>query len=127
MRQEALRTTTCVGTILLELQNALAKAEKCRQALAESGYSRQRWQEIINDVEPELRFVVRPKVLDSIVILLRSVGKPVVRDALIQQLVTQGVGPVQRIRQSITAHLHSGKLVAASGDKIGLAEWDHRR
>jgi hypothetical protein len=116
-------SAACLGAVLLDLRNALRKAEQCRQKLLALGYSRQRWQEIINDVEPELRFVVRPKVLDAIIVYLRSIGQPISRELLVRQISTQGVGPLQRIRQAITANINSGKLIVSAKNNIGLPEW----
>jgi hypothetical protein len=111
-----------VGALLLELRNALRQAERCRLALRSLGYSQKHWQEIIKDVTPELRFALRPSVLDSIVSRLESVGKPVPRQSLVRVLLKQEVGPPQRIQQAITANLR-GILVLHSGDRIGLAAW----
>jgi hypothetical protein len=116
----------CVGAILLDLRNALRRAERCRRALSDLGYSRERWQEIVKDVDPELRFMVRPKVLDAIIIYLRSVGKPVSRNSLVQDLSAQAAGDLRRIRQSITANLNSKNLVMNADNKIGLPEWNNK-
>lgn len=113
----------CVGAILLDLRNALRRAERCRRALSNLGYSPQRWQEIVKDVDPELRFMVRPKMLDAIIIYLRSVGEPVSRNSLVHDLSTQAAGDLRRIRQSITANLLSKNLVMNADNKIGLPEW----
>jgi len=112
-----------VGALLLELRNALRQAERCRLALRSLGYSQKHWQEIIKDVTPELRFALRPRVLDSIVTRLESVGRPVPRPSLVRVLLKQEVGPLQRIQQAITANLRGGILVLHSGDRIGLAVW----
>ena len=45
-----------VGALLIDLRNALQQAERCRLALRDLGYSHERWQEIVKDVDPELRF-----------------------------------------------------------------------
>lgn len=113
----------CVGAILLDLRNALRRAERCRRALSNLGYSPQRWQEIVKDVDPELRFMVRPKVLDAIITYLRSVGEPVSRNSLVHDLSAQAAGDLRRIRQTITANLHSKNLVMNADNKIGLPEW----
>ncbi|HEY1525203.1 MAG TPA: hypothetical protein VGH51_03105 [Candidatus Angelobacter sp.] len=117
----------CVGAILLDLRNALRRAERCRRALSDLGYSRERWQEIVMDVDPELRFMVRPKMLDAIIIYLRSVGKPVSRNSLVHDLSAQAAGDLRRIRQSITANLHSKNLVMNADNKIGLPEWKNKK
>ena len=115
-----------VGAILLHLRNALRQAERCRLALSRLGYSRQRWQEIVNEVDPELRFMVRPKTLDTIIAYLRSEGEPVDREALVGALSAQRPGEARRIRQSITASLHNQKLLLYGVDRIGLPEWRAR-
>ena len=112
-----------VGALLLDLRNALQQAERCRLALRDLGYSHERWQEIVKDVDPELRFVLRPQVLDAIVTYLQSIGKPVKRPTLIRSLNTQGAGTLQRIQQSITVHLRAGNLALFQGKKIGLPTW----
>src|SRR5262249_43135416 len=79
-----------VGALLLDLRNALQQAERCRLALRDLGYTHERWQEIVKDVDPELRFVLRPQILDAIIIRLQSVGKPVKRQTLVRDLNIQG-------------------------------------
>ncbi|MGC2697403.1 MAG: hypothetical protein WA738_16575 [Candidatus Angelobacter sp.] len=116
----------CVGSILLDLRNALRRADRCRRALSDLGYSAERWQEIVKDVDPELRFMVRPKMLDAILTYLRSAGGPVRRDSLVNGLSVQTAGALRRIRQCITANLHSKNLVMYEGNKIGLPEWKKR-
>jgi hypothetical protein len=111
-----------VGSILLDLHNALRRAERCRLELSRLGYSRQRWQEIVKEVDPELRFMVRPKRLDAIVAYSRSEGKPVSKEKLIRILSAKSAAEERRIRQSITVNIHNQKLVL-SGNKIGLPEW----
>jgi hypothetical protein len=109
-----------VGPLLLTLCNALREVERCRIALKAMGYSQKRWQEIVNDVNPELRFIVRGQMLDPIVAYLKSAGKPIERNRLARALYKQGAGPMQRIRQSITANLRVGNLTLHSGNKVGL-------
>ena len=99
-----------VGPILLDLHNALQRAERCRVALIGLGYSREHWQEIVRDVNPELRFVLSPRLLDKIIAYLESVGRPLSRKSLTRTLHLQGAGTLQRIRQSITVNLRSGNL-----------------
>lgn len=112
-----------VGPLLLRLCNALQEVEHCRIALKAMGYPQNRWQEIVNDVNPELRFVVRGQMLDPIVAYLKSVGKPMERNRLARALYAQGAGPMQRIRQSITTNLRTGNLTLHSGNKVGLPAW----
>ena len=112
-----------VGAVLLDLRNALQKAERCRLALKALGFSPLRWQEIVKDVDPELRFVVRPQILDTVITHLQSVGEPVDRHELVRDLNAQGAGIPQRIKQSITHGLRSGHLMPYSGNKIGLPAW----
>jgi hypothetical protein len=112
-----------VGALLLDLRNALQQAERCRLALRDLGYSPERWQEIVKDVDPELRFVLRPQVLDAIVTYLQSIGKPLKRQTLIRDLNLRGAGLPHRIQQSITVHLRAGNLVLFPGKKVGLPAW----
>jgi hypothetical protein len=112
-----------VGPLLLDLSDALREVERCRIALKAMGYSQKRWQEIVNDVNPELRFVLRNQMLDPIVAYLKSAGKPVERNRLTRALYAQGAGPIQRIRQSITSNLRVGTLTLHSGNKVGLPTW----
>lgn len=112
-----------VDPLLLTLCNALREVERCRIALKAMGYSQKRWQEIVNDVNPELRFIVRGQMLDPIVAYLKSVGKPMERNRLARALYNQGAGPMQRIRQSITMNLRAGNLTLHSGNKVGLPAW----
>ena len=87
------------------------------------GFSQKRWQEIINDVNPELRFVLRSQMLDAIIAYLKSAGKPVEKTRLTRALYAQGAGPMQRIRQSITINLRAGNLTLHPGNKVGLPAW----
>jgi hypothetical protein len=112
-----------VGVLLLELNHALRTAERCRVALRKLGYSQKRWQEIVKDVEPELRFVLRPQTLDYVITYLRSAGRPVNRKALAEILNAQGAGPVMRIKQVITNNLRNGNLKLFGLNKIGLPGW----
>jgi hypothetical protein len=115
-----------VGPLLHTLSEALREVERCRIALKAMGYSQKRWQEIVNDVNPELRFVLRGQMLDPIVAYLKSVGKPVERNRLARALYAQAAGPIQRIRQSITMNLRVGNLTPHSGNKVGLPAWKNR-
>lgn len=115
-----------VGPLLLTLSKALREVERCRIALKAMGYSQKRWQEIVNDVNPELRFVLKAQMLDPIVAYLKSVGKPVERNRLQRALYNQGAGPMQRIRQSITTNLRAGNLTLHSGSRVGLPAWKNK-
>jgi hypothetical protein len=112
-----------VGPLLLSLSNALQEVERCRIALKAMGFPRNRWQEIVNDVNPELRFVVRGQMLDLIVAYLKSAGKPVERNRLVRVLHNQAAGPMQRIRHSISTNVKAGNLTLHSGNKVGLPAW----
>ncbi|HEY2495795.1 MAG TPA: hypothetical protein VGK24_01895 [Candidatus Angelobacter sp.] len=112
-----------VGVILLELHHALRTAERCRVTLRQLGYSQKRWQEIVKDVNPELRFMLRPQILDAIISHLQSGGKPVSRKMLARILNLQGAGQLMRIRQAITANLRSGNLKRFGENKVGLPAW----
>ena len=90
------------------------------------GYSQKRWQEIVNDVNPELRFVLQSQMRDPIIAYLKSVGKPVNRNRLAREIYAQAVGPIQRIRQSITTNLRSGNLTLHFGNKVGLPGWNDK-
>ncbi len=127
IQAQSTKLTQCIGAILLDLRNALRRAERCRRSLSELGYSPQRWQEIVKDVDPELRFMVRPKMLDTIITYLRSADEPVGRDSLVQDLSLQTAGPLRRIRQTITANLHNKNLVLYDGNRVGLPEWRKRK
>jgi hypothetical protein len=121
------KAAASVGTLLLTLRNALQQVEFCRVALHSMGYSQKRWQEIVNDVNPELRFVLQSQMLDPIIAYLQSVGKPVNRNKLARDLYAQAVGPIQRIRQSITTNLRSGNLTLHYGNKVGLPAWKEQK
>ena len=108
------------GKLLLELRDALHRAKRCRVALSGLGYSREEWLGIVSDIDPELRFVMRPQIFDAILVYLEYVGKPVSKDALVSALFAQAAGTPQRIRQSITLNLRCGNLRPYPGNKIGL-------
>jgi hypothetical protein len=112
-----------VGPLLLTLSQALREIERCRIALKAMGFSQKRWQEIVNDVNPELRFVLRSQMLDAIIAYLKSAGKPVEKNRLTRALYAQGAGPMQRIRQSITINLRAGNLTLHPGNRVGLPAW----
>lgn len=115
-----------VGPLLLDLQDALHRAERCRVALLGLGYSHEHWQEIVRDVNPELRFVLSPQLLDRIIAYLESVGRPLSRKLLSHVLHLQGAGTLQRIRQSITLNLRSGNLAHFPDYKVGLPAWKEK-
>ncbi len=100
----------------------VVQAQRCRLALKELGYSQKRWQEIVNDVNPELRFILQSQMLDLIIAYLKSAGRPVSRRILARELYAQAAGPMQRIQQSITLNLRSGNL-KLSGNKVALPAW----
>jgi hypothetical protein len=112
-----------VGVILLELHHALRTAERCRVTLRLLGYSQKRWQEIVREVDPDFRFMVRPQILDHVITYLQSVGSPVGRKKLAAVLNSQGAGQLMRIKQAITANLRSGNLKRFGGNKVGLPTW----
>jgi len=114
------------GTLLLDLHNALRRAERCRVALLSLGYSREHWQEIVRDVNPELRFVLSPRLLDRTIAYLESIGRPLSRKSLAHTLHLQGAGTLQRIRQSITLNLRSGNLAHFPDYKVGLPAWKEK-
>ena len=116
-----------VGALLLDLRDALQQAERCRLGLQALGYSQARWQEIVRDVDKELRFVLRPQILDAIITHLQSIGEPVNRQELVRDLNARGAGIPQRIKQSITQNLRSGNLMLFPGNKVGLPEWKDKK
>lgn len=123
-KSDSLQTGSPVGAsagkLLLDLRDALHRAKRCRVALSGLGYSREEWQEIVKDIDPELRFVLRPQLFDAVLVYLESVGKPVSKDALIRALFAQRAGTPQRIQHSITLNLRCGNLMLYPGNKIGL-------
>jgi hypothetical protein len=121
-RNSACRSTR-IGALLLDLHSALRRVELCRRALNNMGFSQRRWQEIVNDLDPDLRFLVRPKLLDAIVSYLDSAAEPVCRDVLVRELTAQGAGLLLRVEHSIAANLRNQSLVLYPDDKIGLPEW----
>jgi|SRR5438270_14071168 len=115
-----------IGPLLLDLRDALQRAERCRVALRTLGYSRERWQEIVRDVNPEIRFALRPQMLDAIITYLESINRPISRNSLTNALYMQRAGSRQRIRQSITANLRCGNLAHFPGYKVGLPTWEEK-
>jgi hypothetical protein len=108
--------------VLLDLHDAIRSAQQCRQTLHALGVSRKEWMGIVHDVEPDLRFMARPQMLDVIVALLEKAGKPLGREALVRALLVQG-GSSRQVRDSIYGYLRNGSLTLYRGDKIGLPEW----
>ena len=121
-RRTTSQLAASAGKLLLDLRDALHRAKRCRVALSGLGYSREQWQEIVRDVDPELRFMLRPQVFDAVLVYLESVGKPVSKDALVRALYAQAAGTPQRIRQSITLNLRCGNLMLHPGNRIGLPQ-----
>lgn len=111
-----------IGPVLLGLHDAICSAKHCRQTLHAVGISRNEWMEIVQDVDPGLRFLARPQMLDVIVALLEKAGKPVERAALVRALLVHG-GSSRQVRYSIHGYLRDGNLTLYQGDKIGLPEW----
>ncbi|HEY2362373.1 MAG TPA: hypothetical protein VGK36_14725 [Candidatus Angelobacter sp.] len=111
-----------IGTVLLDLHDAIRNAQKCRQTLHALGISRKEWMEIVQDVDQDLRFLARPQLLDAIVALLEKAGKPLGREALVRALLVQG-GSSRQVRDCLHGYLRSGSLTLYRGDKIGLPEW----
>jgi hypothetical protein len=114
---------TKIGTVLLDLHDAIRSAQQCRQTLHALGISRKEWLEIVQDVDPDMRFMARPQVLDIIVALLEKAGKPLGREALVRTLLVQGAGSSRQVRFCIHGYLRYGSLTLHRGDKIGLPEW----
>lgn len=114
-----------IGAVLLDLHDAMRRAQQCRQTLHALGISRKEWMEIVQDVDQDLRFMARPQALDVIVALLETAGKPLGREALVRALLMQG-GSSRQVRDLIHGYLHNKSLVLYRGDKIGLPEWSVR-
>jgi len=125
-KSETASLASSVGVVLLELHNALGTAERCRVALRHLGYSQKRWQEIVKEVDPGLRFVLRPQALDAIITHLQSAGEPINRTALANILDSQGAGPLQHIKRAITVNLRNGNLKLLAENKIGLPTWTNK-
>ena len=111
-----------IGTVLLDLHDAIRNAQQCRQTLHALGISRKEWLEFVQDVDPEMRFLARPRLLDVIVSLLEKAGKPLGREALVRTLLVQG-GSSRQVRYCIQVYLRNGSLALYRVDKIGLPEW----
>jgi len=112
-----------IGTVLLDLHDAIRRAQQCRQTLTALGVSRKEWLEIVQDVDPEMRFLARPQMLDGLMTLLEKAGKPLGRETLVRKLLVHGAGSSRHIRNCIQAYLSNGSLRLYQGDKIGLPEW----
>lgn len=113
---------TKIGTVLLDLHDAIRSAQQCRQTLHALGISQKEWMEIVQEVDPDMRFLARPRGLDVIVALLQKAGKPLDREALVQTLLVQG-GSSRQARYRIHRYLRNGSLTLYRGDKIGLPKW----
>ncbi len=113
---------TKIGSVLLDLHDAIRSAQQCRQTLHALGISQREWLEIVQDVDPDMRFLARPHGLDAIVAILQKAGKPLDREALVQMLLVQG-GSSRQVRYRIHGYLRDGRLTLYRGDKIGLPEW----
>lgn len=113
---------TRIGPVLLDLHDAIRNAQQCRQTLHARGISRKEWLDLVEDVDPDMRFLARPRLLDVIVSLLEKAGKPLGREALVRTLLVQG-GSSRQVRYSIQGYLDNGSLTLYRGDKIGLPEW----
>jgi hypothetical protein len=111
-----------IGAVLLDLHDAIRSAQQCRQTLHTLGISRREWMEIVEDVDPDLKFLARPQELDVIVALLEKAGKPLERAALVRALLVQG-GTSRQVRYCVHRYLRNGRLTLYAGDKIGLPEW----
>ena len=92
---------TKIGAVLLDLHDAIRNAQQCRQTLHALGISRREWLELVEDVDPDMRFLARPRLLDVIVVLLEKAGKPLGREELVQTLLMQGGGSSRQVRYSI--------------------------
>lgn len=114
-----------IGTVLLDLHDAIRSAQQCRQTLHALGISRKEWMEIVQDVDQDLRFLARPQMLDIIVAFLEKAGKPVGREVLVQALLVHG-GSSRQVRDCLHGYLRNKSLILYRGDKIGLPEWSSR-
>jgi len=114
-----------IGTVLLDLHDAIRRAQQCRQTLHALGISRQEWMEIVQDVDPDLRFLARPQMLDVIVVLLEKAGKPLGREEVVRTLLVHG-GSSRQVRDLIHGYVRNKSLILYRGDKIGLPEWSTR-
>lgn len=111
-----------IGPVLLDLHDAIRSAQQCRQTLHAVGISRMEWMGIVEEVDPDMRFLARPQELDVIVALLEKAGEPLDRATLVRALLLQG-GTSRQVRYSIHRYLRNGRLTLYPGDKIGLPEW----
>ena len=111
-----------IGMVLLDLRSAILKAERCRRNLALYGLSERRWLEIVKDIDPNLRFMARPQLMDAIVVYLESAGHTVEKAQLVREMANRGVGTPERIRQVIRFNLQNGKLKLSPDSKIGLTK-----
>ena len=56
----------------------------------------------MKDIDPHLRFMARPQLLDAIIVYLQSAGGPVDRDQLAHELSAQKVDTLERVRRVIS-------------------------
>lgn len=112
-----------IGATLIKLRNALLQAKKCRQALEQQNFAKERWMEIVTEVDPKIRMMVRSQILDAVVQHLERVGKPVERGILVRDLSARKVGTAERIRQAVIMGLRAGILTLGPGNRVGLSEW----
>lgn len=111
-----------IGEILLDIHRGIYLVERSRRALTRYGLSHRRWLEIVRDIDPNFRFMARPQEMDAIVTYLESVGEPVEKRDLVNEMAGRGVGTLERIRQVIRMNLKSGKLKQVAENQIGLPE-----
>lgn len=79
--------------------------------------------EIVTEVDPKIRMMVRSQILDAVVQHLERVGKPVERGILVRDLSARKVGTAERIRQAVIMGLRAGILTLGPGNRVGLSEW----
>jgi hypothetical protein len=111
-----------IGEILLDIHRGIHLVERGRRALTRYGLSHRRWLEIVRDIDPNFRFMARPQEMDNIVTYLESVGEPVKKRQLVNEMAGRGVGTLERIRQVIRINLKTGKLKEFPENQIGLPE-----
>ena len=109
-----------IGKLLLELHAALVRVDRCRRDLWNLGYPSERWQEIVNSVEPEARFAARRRILDAIRAHLESAGEPMGRDRLANELSALRAGPRAQVQAVIAVWVKKRALKQFPGNKVGL-------
>jgi hypothetical protein len=112
-----------IGALLLELRDSLERAAQCRLSLEERGFPRERWLEVVKDVDPHLRFMGRRQILDVLVDHLHSEGVAIPRRRLAHQVALQGAATLARVQYAITVNLRNGNLSRFPNNRIGLAAW----